>query len=136
MTKIKKLVAAAVAAATVGALGVTAFATEGFQYYKFSIEGRDDLYYNTSSSAYKSNGWSHPAEVKVEYGNLNANNRAFLAVTGDDSWPEDYVLSEEVTLDGINDCIINYDKDFVVKLYVYLLATTGDNVTFEGEWKP
>lgn len=136
MTKIKKIVAAAVAAVSMGAMGVTAFAASvPSHYYKFSIEGRDDLYFGISSAVNNSD-WRNPAVVKVTYGNLNSTNRAYLSVTGDANWPESYVMSEEKMIDSITGCDLKYNADYVVTIPVYLLATTGDDVTFEGYWEP
>lgn len=133
---IKRIVAAAVAAATVGTLGVTAFAASNpNNYFRFSIEGRDDLYYGTSSGVYKSD-WTNPAVVQVTYSNLSPTNRAYISVTGDKNWPESYVLSEEKMIDGNGTITLNYLTNYKVPLTVYLLATTGDNTTFEGYWKP
>ena len=68
-----------------GTVGVTALAASvPDHYYKFSLEGRDDLYFGISSAVSKSN-WGTPAVVKVTYGNLNPTNRAYLSVTGDAS---------------------------------------------------
>ena len=136
MTKIKKLVVATVAAVSRGAMGITAFAASApDNYYKFSLEGRDDLYFGISSKVDKSD-WVNPAVVKVTYGSLNATNRASLSVTGESSWPESYVMSEEKTIDSITGCELKYKANYVVTIPVYLLATTGDDVKFEGYWKP
>ncbi len=136
MVKSKKNFAAIVASASVCATGVTAFAASyANNSFEFSIEGRDDLYWGISDGVYNSD-WYNPAQVNVTYGNLNATNRVTLSVTGDDAWPENNILSEEVTLDGIDDCEINYSTNYVVQYQVYLLATTGDDVSFEGYWIP
>lgn len=103
--------------------------------FSFSLEGRDDLYYGISGKANKSD-WKNPAVVTVTYGDLSLTNRAYLSVTGDPSWPEQYILSEEVMLDSITSCEIKYNADYVVTLPVYLLATTDDDVTFWGYWEP
>ncbi len=136
MTKVKKIVAAAVAAATVGALGVTAFAGTNYTHdFYFSLEGRDDLYFDISDGV-RNEDWGHPAQVTIESSNLNATNRAFLSVTGDASWPENYVLSEEKRVDGNISTTLIYSGDYIVPLTVYLLATTGDDVEFSGTWEP
>ena len=101
----------------------------------FSLEGRDDLYYGISGAVNKSD-WKNPAVVTVTYGNLSLTNRAYLSVTGDASWPEQYILSEEVMIDSNTSCEIKYNDNYVVTLPVYLLATTGDDVTFWGYWEP
>lgn len=103
--------------------------------FSFSLEGRDDLYYGISGKAYNSD-WKNPAVVAVTYGDLSLTNRAYLSVTGDACWPEQYILSEEVMVNSITGCEIEYNNNYVVTLPVYLLATTGDDVTFWGYWEP
>ena len=101
----------------------------------FSLEGRDDLYYGISGGVNKSD-WKNPAVVTVTYGDLSLTNRAYLSVTGDPNWPEQYIMSEEIMIDGSGEYEIKYNADYVVELPVYLLATTGDDVTFWGYWEP
>lgn len=133
---IKRIVAAAVAAVTVGTLGVTAFAvSDPTNSFSFSLEGRDDLYFDISNGVYKSN-WNSPAVVEVTYSNLSPTNRAYISVAGDRNWPESYVLSEEKMINGNVTTTLNYDTNYKVPLTVYLLATTGDDVSFRGYWNP
>ncbi|MDE6733411.1 MAG: hypothetical protein K2J77_11105 [Oscillospiraceae bacterium] len=103
--------------------------------FSFSLEGRDDLYYGVSGMLYNSN-WQKPAVVTVNFGNLSATNKVHISITGDPAHPEDYVLSEEIIVDRNGEFEIHYNSDYVVELPVYLLVTTGGNVTFEGHWKP
>lgn len=142
MTKAKKIVAAMVAAASVCAMSVTAFAATTYKYpYSFSIEGRDDLYYGLSGSAIKSD-WDNPAKVQIEKGNLSLTNRAYLSVTKDFNWPEDYILTEEVMVNSntpYNDpikLVYTFNDSRFRNIKVYLLATTGDDTTFSGSWEP
>lgn len=103
--------------------------------FSFSLEGKDDLYYGVSGMLYNSN-WQKPAVVTVNFGNLSATNKVHLSITGDPDRPEDYVLSEEIIVDRNGEFEIHYNSNYIVGLPVYLFATTGDNVTFEGHWEP
>lgn len=137
MTKIKKIVAAAIAAVSMGAIGLTALAvSEPDNYFRFSLEGRDDRYFDTTGAVIKTNSWNIPAEVLIESSNLNATHRAYLSVTGDYNWPENYILSETKMANGNIDFKLSYKANPVVHLPVYLLATTGDDIWLDGYWQP
>lgn len=119
-----------------GTISLTALAaSEASNYFKFSLEGRDDRYFDVSNGVYNSD-WNNPTVVEVTYSNLNATNRAYLSVTGSRDWPQDNVMSDVVMVDGNVERSIYYKTDFILRLMVYLYATTDDDVTFQGYWSP
>lgn len=108
--------------------------------YKFSIEGRDDLYFGLSNGVNKSD-WKNPAKVQITDSNLSLTNRAYLSVTKDLNWPEDYI-TDEVMVDRNTpdddpvELVYDFDDPRFDNIKVYLLATTGGDVTFSGSWQP
>lgn len=139
MTKIKKIVAAAVAVASMSAISITAFAD--FGNFRFSIEGRDDLYFDVSAGVKKTDFWEdNPAEVRIKDGNLSSTNRADIWVTANYNWPESDVISETKEVSSIKTVFLNYDEEranrYTKNNMAYLAASTGDDVTFSGQWMP
>lgn len=139
MKKVKKIVAAAVAAASMSAIGLTAFAD--FGNFSFAIVQYEDLYFDVSSGVKKMDFWEdNPAEVRIKSGNLTSSNRADIWVTANRSWPESDIISETKIVSSIGTYFLNYDGEkanrYTKNNMAYLAASTGDDVTFSGQWMP
>lgn len=146
MTKIKKIVAAAVAAVSMSALGVTAFAD--FGNFSFSMEGLHwDNYIDVSNGVKKSADWyvAPTASVTVTSGNVSLTNSAEMWIAADPHWPEvDIITDHSVNVTSHNNAkyILTYDTDSshlsdVIDNKVYLVARTGyEDVRFGGTWTP
>ncbi len=145
MKKLKKLVAAAAAVASVCAIGVTAFAAQRYYNYNFSIYGNTDTgYYQFTSACNKESSWLTPAEVLVYSGNINSRNSVAISVYNEDclDYPggsiTDYVVADHLTTTEAY--YLEYDLRFIDDTedkMVHLCAETGDEyVNFKGEWTP
>lgn len=144
MTKVKKIVAAAVAAVSMVALGAVAFAD--FSNYSFSLEGLHwDNYVGVSNGVKKSADWSTDASVTVTAGNVSPTNYADISIAADDYWPEvDTISNGEVSVTSHNNAKYKLQYDInsshigdVKNNTVYLVARTGcEDVYFSGFWTP
>ncbi len=142
MKKLKKLVAAAVTAASMCAIGLTAFA-DHWDNFSFSLEGQHwDNYIDVSAGVEKHNDWNTPATVTVNSGNVSPTNRAFVCIAADASWPESSKISEEVlvtrhdgTIYTVRYNTVSSNLNNVKDKTVYLYATTGfESVSLAGFW--
>lgn len=142
MRKIKKIVAAAVAAVGVCAIGLTASAAH-WDNFNFSLEGyHTDNYIAVSTGVEKHDDWNTPASVTVNSGDVSPTNRAYICIAADRSWPESSRISQEVAVTRHDGTIysVRYDTTSsnlhdVVDKTVYLYATTGaESVSLGGFW--
>lgn len=146
MVKFKKIIAAAAAAATMGVIGLTAFAAAPL-YINFSIYGNDCTgIYQFSDAGYKDTVWAQPSRVHVYKGNVSSTNRAYISVYSYDfpDYPSGRISTgqtvDHLTSAGSLPYTLYYDTDCIDDLSrktVYLCAESGDDyVTLEGEWIP
>ena len=137
MTKIKKIVAAAVAAFSMSAIGVTAFAAVNqWQDFALSFEAyEENVYTNTT---HKTNSYANDAAVTVDYG---ANSLRPVKFSVWDSADELYGCRKTnyttITSNNVTQYMA-YDETGYPGRYdfFYLHAYSVYNMNLEGKWTP
>lgn len=137
MTKIKKIVAAAVAAVSMGAVGVTAFAAVNqWQDFALSFVAYEENVF--TDSAKKTNSFANDAAVTVDYGASSLRPVEFSIWDSADEL-YGYRKTNYVTVTSNGDTqYMYYDEDGYPGRYdfFYLHAYSAYNMNLKGMWTP
>lgn len=135
MTKIKKIVTATIAAATVSAIGLTAYAADYNHsfYFKLAWHGGHQF----SPSAVKQNELNY-ARVNAHTGSVTEENFVSFAVFSDNTSVGKNCVSESYRIEDLRrEFSLRYTTERGKGTYNYLCGFAGYNgATVNGKWEP
>lgn len=135
MTKIKKIVTATIAAATVSAIGLTAYAADYNHSFYFDLAWHGG--HQFSSAAKKQNERDY-AQVNVKTGYVSAESFAYLAVYSNNTSVANNCVSEShKVVDLRREFSLEYTTPRGIDSTNYLCGMAGYNgAEVNGEWEP
>lgn len=138
MNKLKKVIAAVMAAATVSALSVSAFAVD-YNHYEFDLSPKSGSY-AFSPAAEKQDNASY-AMARCTGGNVTSTRYVNLSIYKKNTYITSYCVADPVPVTSVGEPEDNYQINYNVTRGSgstnYLCASTGYYAaSVEGRWDP
>lgn len=137
MTKIKKIVAAAIVAASVGTVGMTAFASSSDLPFDFVFTSSEtDIYEH--NGARKDNSWDDPARVKCQAGdftNISSSRPVRFSVWDSNDPDYSFQMTPYVTATR-TDYQYSLPYTLIMGRFVFLYGEGDVGTKVSGEWRP